>query len=135
MKRFAICLLMLVMCFPLSVWPQSPAADSTEAKEQKVLQGERAAKAKMEVQKRGTGEKSRVRVTLSNKTEVKGYISQIGTDSFQVTSQKSGEVTTIAYTDVEKVRGQGLSKGAKIAIAVGVAAGVGVGLAATLPKD
>ena len=109
----------LIVCLPISAWSQS--AD---------LPDEHAAKVRLSVQKRGTGEHSRVKVMLRNKTEVKGYISQIGPDSFQITDNKSGRVTPIAYQDVEKVRKSGLSTGAKIAIAVGV--GLGVAVAASL---
>ena len=84
-----------------------------------------ADKIKAEIQKRGIGEKSRVKVKLrDNGGEVKGYISRIDDTSFQVTDRKSGHVTSINYADVDKVRGSGLSTGAKIAIAAGVAAGV-----------
>ena len=80
-----------------------------------------AAKVKTEVQKRGIGEKSRVKVRLRNKAEVKGYISKIEDASFDVTNKKTGRATTIPYAEVEKVQGSGLSKGAKIGIIVGAA--------------
>jgi len=88
------------------------------------VEGDPASKAKREVEKRGAGERSRVRVILRNQSEVKGYISQIGPDSFQVTDKKSGEVTMIAYQDVTRVRGGGLSSGAKIAIVTGIGVAV-----------
>ena len=80
-----------------------------------------AAKVKTEVQKRGIGEKSRVKVRLRNKAEVKGYISKIEDASFDVIDKKTGRATTIPYADVERVQGVGLSKGAKIGIIVGAA--------------
>src|SRR5947209_14889125 len=80
-----------------------------------------AAKVKTEVQKRGTGEKSRVKLRLRNKAEVKGYISKIEDASFDVTDKKTGRATTIPYAEVEKVQGSGLSKGAKIGIIAGAA--------------
>ena len=110
---------LLVVSLTVSAWPQSA-----------VLLDEHATKVKLAVQERGTEEHSRVKVTLRNKTEVKGYISQIGPDSFQVTDNKSGRVTSISYPEVEKVRKSGMSTGAKIAIALGV--GVGVAVAASL---
>ena len=79
------------------------------------------AKVKTEVQKRGIGEKSRVKVRLRNKAEVKGYISKIEDASFDVTDKKTGRATTIPYMEVEKIRGSGLSKGAKIGIIAGAA--------------
>ena len=83
-----------------------------------------AEKARMEIQKRGVGEKSRVRIRLHDRTEVKGYISQIDATSFQVTDKKTGRVSTIAYDTVDRVRGKGLSRGSKIAIGIGVGAAV-----------
>ena len=80
-----------------------------------------SAKLKAEVQRRGIGEKSRVKVRLRNREEVKGYISKIEDASFDVTDKNSGRPTTILYVDVDKVQGSGLSKGAKIGIIVGVA--------------
>jgi len=115
--------LCLITCLSLSAWSQSQAAYPTEAQEKKLLEGEQAAKAKNEVQKRGAGERSRVRVTLRNKTEVAGYISQIDADSFQVTDKKSGQATTIAYQDAMKIRRNGMSTVAKVAIGAGVVAG------------
>ena len=109
----------LMLCVPVSVWAQSV-----------VLPEEQTTKVKRAVQEGGTGEHSRVKVVLRDKTEVKGYVSQIGPDSFQLTDNKTGKVTAIAYQDVEKVRTSGLSTGAKIAIAAGV--GVGVAFAAML---
>jgi hypothetical protein len=129
MKRLVAYLLLLVMGSPVSMWSQSQRTNPTEVQEKKQLEGETAAQAKSEVQKRGAGERSRVRVTLRNKTEVKGYISQIDAATFQVTDRKSGHVTTIAYQDITKIRGSGMSIGAKIAIGAGVVAGVVVAIA------
>lgn len=83
-----------------------------------------AARVKREVQKRGIGEKSRVKVRLLNGIEVTGYISTIEEASFAVTDKKTGQATTISYAEVQKIQAPGLSKGAKIGIAVGLAAAV-----------
>jgi len=114
--KFVCCC--LVVSLTLSAWPQSSA-----------LLDEQAAKVKLAVQKRGSSEHARVKVTLRDKSEVKGYITQIDADSFQVTDNKSGKMTPIKYQEVEKVRKTGLSTGAKIAIAAGVGAGVVVAVA------
>jgi len=82
---------------------------------------------KHEVQKRGTGERARVKVTLRDKAEVKGYISQIGPDSFQVSDKKTGSVMTLAYQEVDQVQKLGLSTGAKAGIGAAVVAGVMIG--------
>jgi hypothetical protein len=87
-------------------------------------QTDQLAKVKADVQKRGTGEHSRVKVALHDKSEHQGRITQVGESSFSLTEQKSGQVISIAYVDVESVRGPGLSTGAKIAIVAGVGVGV-----------
>jgi Flp pilus assembly protein TadB len=123
MKRLIACLLVFVLGFPLSLWSQSQVAGPSEV--QKLLEDQQSAKAKDEVQRRGAGERSRVKVTLRNTTEVKGYISRIDADSFQVTDRKSGHVTTVAYQNVTGVHGGGgMSSGAKIALATGIGAAV-----------
>ncbi len=92
-------------------------------------QVKQAAKAKAEVQRRGVGEQSRVRVSLHDGTEVKGYISKVEENSFEVTDRKNGKVVAISYQDVNKVKGPGLSKTAQIIICVGIVIGIVVGIA------
>ena len=82
------------------------------------------AKIRAQLQKRGTGEKSKVKVTLGNGTTVKGYISKIEETSFDVSGSKTGRVTPVSYTDVQKIQGPGLSTGVKVAIGVGIGLGV-----------
>ena len=98
-------------------------AFNSEAVTQATPTGEasQATKIKNGVQRRGVSEKSRVKVKLRNKAEVKGYISRIEDASFDVTDKSTGQATNIPYADVERIQGAGLSKGAKIGIIVGVA--------------
>lgn len=119
--RSAICWC-LIVSLPLAAWPQ--VAPLAESQGSQLLETERSAKVKSDVEKRGTGEQARVNVIRRDQTAVKGYISQIDSDSFQVTDRKSGKVTLIAYREVNKVRSQGMSTGAKIAIATGVGVAV-----------
>lgn len=118
----------LIVTVPLSAWPQSQSGQpaSVEDHKEKLSKHEGASKIKTQVQERGTGEKARVKITLRDKTEVRGYISQVNADSFQVTDRKTGKVSTVTYDSVDRVRGGGLSRGAKIAIWVGVGAVVAV---------
>ena len=102
--------------------------EPSDNRQVEVSNTEQSEKAKAEVQRRGVGEKSRVKVKLrNNRREAKGYISHIDESSFQVTDQKSGQVSTINYVDVQKIGGRGLSTGAKIGIASAVVAGVIIG--------
>jgi hypothetical protein len=120
--RILSLLLIAVLAFSSSGFADQPAL-ARATQQGQAGQTSQVAKIKAEVQKRGTGEKSRVRVTLGNGTTVKGYISKIEESSFDVNGNKSGQATSISYTDVQKVQGPGLSTGAKVGI------GVAVGLA------
>jgi sRNA-binding regulator protein Hfq len=83
------------------------------------------AKVKSSVLKRQTKDKKRVKVIMLNGSELKGYISQAGEDSFELTDSKTKQSNSIFYKDVAKVRGNGLSKTAIISLAaVGAAAAV-----------
>ena len=94
-------------------------ADSREEKQTRF-----AEKIKASVLKLGTGESTRVKVKLRDQTKLDGYISEAGAETFSVTNQKTGVVTTVAYPQVKSVQGNNLSTGAKIAIGVGIAAGI-----------
>jgi hypothetical protein len=92
-------------------------ANSKEEKEARF-----ADKIKANVLKLGTGESTRVKVKLRDKTKLEGYISDAGAETFTVTNRKTGIATTVAYPQVKSVQGNNLSTGAKIAIGVGIAA-------------
>jgi sRNA-binding regulator protein Hfq len=82
-------------------------------------------KIKANVTRRGTGEKASVNVKMLNGTKMKGFISQVGDDSFTLTDSKTKQTSSLAYSDIAQVKGTGLSTGAKTLI------GVGVGVAIT----
>ena len=92
-------------------------------------------KIKTYVSKRGTGEKSKVIVKMKDGRKLKGFISQNGEDSFELTNSKTKQIISVAYRDVTQVRKQGLSTGAKIAIGVGIAAVVTVVVLAVAVKN
>ena len=82
-------------------------------------------KIKANVTRRGTGEKASVNVKMLNGTKMKGFISQVGDDSFTLTDSKTKQTSSLAYSDIAQVKGTGLLTGAKTLI------GVGVGVAIT----
>lgn len=86
---------------------------------------------KQKLTRLGTGEKARVTVKLKSGTKLKGYVDQLGEDSFTLKAEKPETTTTVAFADVEQLKGHNLSTGAKIAIGagIGVAVFVVVGLA------
>jgi len=86
------------------------------------LESSQTSPIKAAVQKCGLSKNARVKVKLRDGRQVVGRIGNLD-DAFFEVSNKAGETTEIQYTDVERIGGAGLSKGAKIGI------GVGVGLA------
>jgi len=70
--------------------------------------------------------KTRVVVYLKTGAKVKGYITNLGEDSFDVTNYKTQQTTAVAYRDVAEVKEQGSSKGAKLALGIGVVAAIAV---------
>jgi hypothetical protein len=77
----------------------------------------------------GMGEKARVEVKLHDETRLKGYVSQVGADSFTLTDAKTGASQVVAYRDVAQVKktGGGLSTMTKVLIGGTVAAGAIIG--------
>jgi len=99
------------------------AAQPVIAKSKAEKEAQFTAKVRAGVAKLGVGPDTRVEVKLRDKTKLKGYISEATADAFSVTDPKTGTTTAVAYPDVTKVKGNNLSTGATIAIAVGLAVG------------
>jgi hypothetical protein len=78
----------------------------------------RAAEIKAGINKLGVGKDSIVKVKLRDKTKIKGYISQIGEDSFSVTDI-NGQTTIVEYTKAKQVQGNNLHAGVWIAVGIG----------------
>lgn len=96
----------------------TPASDMTDK------QARRAEKMKAEISRLGVGADARVEVKLKDKTKLRGYIREAGTDDFVVVNTKSGDAVTVPYPQVSQAKGNNLSTGAKIAVGLGIAAGV-----------
>ena len=45
-------------------------------------------------------ESKRISVKMSNGTKLKGYVNQIGEDSFNLKNSNTGQIKTVAYRDV-----------------------------------
>ena len=118
MKTISVCLVAVLLLNTYGL--ASPSEPRSDTQTTPASNTQLAGKIKTEIERRGTGEKSRVKVRLRDKTEVKGYISQIDATSFQVTDEKTGKAMTLAYNEVEKVGGRGMSRNTKIVIFVGV---------------
>ncbi|HSE38075.1 MAG TPA: hypothetical protein VLG74_12300 [Blastocatellia bacterium] len=99
-----------------------PASAGSKAEKQAKL----AAQVKQKLSNFGVGDNARLAVKLRNKAILGGYLESAGEQSFVLKNLKTGESTTIAYTEVTQARGHNLSTGAKIAI------GIAIGVAAVL---
>ncbi|MGH9901368.1 MAG: hypothetical protein ACRD68_06030 [Pyrinomonadaceae bacterium] len=88
----------------------------------------RVEKIRVEVAKAGVGKNARVEVKLRDNTKLKGYVSEVGQQSFTVTDSKTGASRAVAYADVTEVKrkGNGLSTRTKVIIGSAAAAGVGI---------
>ena len=93
---------------------------------------DRREKIRSDVQRISIGGKSAV-VKMKDGTTKRGRIVRVDMDSFDLAESPSGQVSTINYDDVLKVKRAGMSTGAKTAIWVGVAVGAAA-LIVTLPK-
>ena len=78
-----------------------------------------AARVKAAVTKLGTGSSARIEIKLSDGTRLKGYVSETAEDHFVIVDDKTG-ATAVSYPQVKQVKGNNLSNGAQIAIAVGI---------------
>jgi sRNA-binding regulator protein Hfq len=80
----------------------------------------RIAKIKAKIIKRESREDTRATIKLTNGTRLKGSVSQATEDSFTLTDVKTGQKTSVLYSDVAQVSG-GFPNSAKIGIIAGVA--------------
>lgn len=76
---------------------------------------------KADIAKRLRDEKTNVTVRLRNGSELKGKITEVAENMFTLKAKNIQR--DISYADVTRVKGQGLSKGAKFGILTGILAG------------
>jgi hypothetical protein len=92
-----------------------PREQSTDPKVEKI---------KQQITKRVSSKKSRVKIKLHTGQELKGRIDVAGAEQFTITEDKSGRKTEIAYVDVSKVSGRGMSTSTKLLIVFGAVVAV-----------
>ncbi|HET8782387.1 MAG TPA: hypothetical protein VFM63_08215 [Pyrinomonadaceae bacterium] len=112
-----IAAVVIVAVFLSVTCPSSALAGGSPEKEARFAQ-----KVKTEIAKLGTGPDARVNLKLRDKTKLKGYISEVGDQSFAVVDDKTGAATTVAYPQVKQVQGNNLNTGVKIAIGIAIVA-------------
>jgi hypothetical protein len=80
-------------------------------------------KIKIDIARRFRDGKTNVMIRLRNGSERKGRITEAVENMFTLREKKTGTRSDISYADVLKVKGMGLSKGAKFGILTGIVAG------------
>jgi sRNA-binding regulator protein Hfq len=80
-------------------------------------------KIKGDIARRLRDERTNVTVRLRNGSELKGRITQAAENMFTLREKKTGTNRYLSYADVTKVKGQGLSKGAKFGILTAIVSG------------
>lgn len=113
-----------LVCFALCCLLITTVNSSFISAQSKNNKDSSAAKIKAKIVKRGTGEKKRVAVRMSDGTKLKGYINQIGEDSCDLKNSKTGQIKTVAYENVEQVTGSGSNIGLIVGLSVVAAAAV-----------
>lgn len=121
MKKLLSFVMSAVMLHAFTLAPM--ASETPKEQAQKTLL---AKQVKAGVAELGAGNSSRVRVVLYDKSKYDGYVTEISDDHFIVRDARTGATAPIAYSEVKGIKGNNLSKGAKIGIGVAVAAAVAV---------
>jgi len=88
---------------------------------------------KAKIQARGVGQG--VRVTLADRTEVKGLIVSVGEQSFAVKAEKADQPQEIEYAQVIGVHNDKHTRGQTVAIVVGVVAAWIIVIAVVVTKE
>ena len=78
---------------------------------------------KTDIARRLRDAKTNVTVMLRNGSELKGRITQAAENMFTLKDKNTGTQRDVSYADVTKVKGRGLSKGAKFGILTAFIAG------------
>jgi hypothetical protein len=108
-KKFLSLMLIGLLLNIVGVCPASASAqDDKEAR--------RIEKVKANVRKLGTGVEARVEVKLLDNKKVKGYIKEMGEDSFVIVDEKASVQNAIAYAQVKQLKGRNGLTAAKVAI-------------------
>jgi len=71
---------------------------------------------KTDIARRMRAARTTVTVSLRNGSELKGRITQAAENMFTLKEKNTGTQRDVSYADVTKVKGRGLSKGAKFGI-------------------
>jgi len=120
-----------VLSFALANLFYLPTAIATPGSNKEKRQVE---KLKAGLRRLGTGPDARIKVKLKDKTEISGYISESGDESFVVVDSATGKSNTVAYPQVAQAKGNNLTSKEKLAITLVVVGAIGVLILLAAPK-
>jgi hypothetical protein len=126
-RKLWVLALGFALCFvPLSrVAAQSQIDQPSKSQtDQRSKLDQQIAKIRAAISKRVADDKDRVKLQLRDGSEVKGRLGVAGDAGFTITNDKITQPMTFNYADVQKVKGRGLGRGAKIGIIAAIVAGV-----------
>jgi hypothetical protein len=129
MWKSAIACVFSILLANLLYMPTAVAKPSGN-KEQRQLE-----KLKAGIHRLGTGPDARIKIKLKDKTQISGYISEAGEDTFVVVDAGTGKSNIVAYPQVAKAKGNNLSSNEKLAITLVVVGILAVVILLTVPND
>lgn len=93
-------------------------------------EAQRIEKVKKNTRKLGTGPEARVEVKLLDNRKLKGYLKEVGEESFVVVDEKTGAATTVDYLQVKQIKGRNRLTAARVGLNIGKGVAIVAGVAA-----
>ncbi|HWR14614.1 MAG TPA: hypothetical protein VN577_07280 [Terriglobales bacterium] len=112
-RRLASILIALIILSPFLIAEEAALPDAPSATQAKV---------KGDLAKFAT-EQKKVTVNLNDTSKVTGKVQNVGEENFVILDSKTGQASTINFTDVAGVKKSGMSKATKVLLGVGIAVG------------
>ena len=111
---------MIIAVFMQAVFCHNPVFARSKHKEQ----AQSVEKVKAKIAEIGVGKEARVKIKLKDNKNLAGYITRIGNDSFDITDLKTNTTTTVTYSSVKQIKGQGPSERTQNILLVAIVAGI-----------
>jgi hypothetical protein len=128
MWKSVVAFVLSVVLANLLYVPTAAAKPSGNKEEQKLEQ------LRTGIRKLGIGPDARIKLKLRDKTQISGYISEVGEDGFVVIDSRTGKSNIVAYPQVAQAKGNNLSSKERLAITLVVVGALAVLLLIAAPK-
>src|SRR3712207_6819356 len=102
------------------------AAGPVKAQTRGEGEARRVEQVRAKIDRLGTGQSARVRVTMRDRRKLSGYVREAGAEEFVVVEPRTGVVTASPYSQVRKVNPRELPRAARVAIGLGIGMGIGI---------